>query len=136
MHRGYNCTSHCRPFRLAAKDEGLRTGLPDAEVAAAVAFREKSLKERASEEEQSSAKPVGVKVRDTLLDKAPAAEDADADDEGDDIDERTPFLRSRKQRETGLKAPPAPPETKPRTLSALVTEVSTLNSPLPMTKLT
>lgn len=80
---------------VTAKDEVARTGLAESDVAAAIAFREKALKERQDQQPQqppSSSKPPaqGVKVRDTLVE-----EEEQGDDEGD-VDERTPFLKTRK----------------------------------------
>lgn len=78
-----------------AKDEGKITGLTGAEVAEAVAFREKALKERATvEQQQKQPKPgngsSGVQSRDM-------AHESDAEDDHDDSDERTPFLKSRRK---------------------------------------
>ncbi|KAI0351691.1 SPX-domain-containing protein [Trametes cingulata] len=62
-----------------AKDEGKRTGLPGHDVAAAVAIREKNLKERDTQETQ------------------PAPRDYAADAESDGEDERSPFLKKARQ---------------------------------------
>ncbi|GJE96248.1 SPX domain-containing protein [Phanerochaete sordida] len=79
------------PLDLApARDEVARTGLEASDVAAAKAFREKALKERAQRETESPAKPA-VRARDAVLE----AEDDNADDEGE-ADERMPFLKHRK----------------------------------------
>ncbi|KAI0635587.1 SPX-domain-containing protein [Trametes polyzona] len=67
-----------------AKDEGKRTGLSGQEVAAAVAIREKNLKER----DTQPAPP------------APTAE-ADAESDGEDADERSPFLKKARQQGDG-----------------------------------
>lgn len=86
-------------IRITAKDEGARTGLTESEVAAAIAFREKSRKEREYQaqyqEQPPSAKlpSQSVKATDTA---AAVDEEEYADDEGD-ADERTPFLKARKQ---------------------------------------
>ena len=85
-----------------AKDEGARIGLSDSDVAAAVAFREKSLKERAQQQQQQQ-KPPGspVVARDTLERQADEAEEAD-DEEEHDADERTPFLKGHPTRRKTL----------------------------------
>ncbi|KAI0346258.1 SPX-domain-containing protein [Trametopsis cervina] len=78
-----------------AKDESARIGLDSAEVAAAVAFREKTLKERAQEDiSRSLPATSAIKARDTAVEQEAA--DGEADDE-DEVDERTPFLKQRKQ---------------------------------------
>ncbi|KAI0806025.1 SPX-domain-containing protein [Irpex lacteus] len=77
-----------------AKNESARTGLNDADVAAAIAFREKALKERAHQSFSKSAPTGGIAVPDAV------AEEAHDHDHGDDeaeVDERTPFLRGRRQ---------------------------------------
>ncbi|KAI0701211.1 SPX-domain-containing protein [Cytidiella melzeri] len=80
-----------------AIDESARTGLNDADVAAAIAFREKALKERAKANfARSASASSGIKVRDTLVEEAHHDEADQADDEVD-VDERTPFLKSRRQ---------------------------------------
>lgn len=111
------CFTFCSNYftsdvRLAAKDESVRIGLGEAEVAAAIAFREKTLKERA-QETSSRVLPSSVKARDTLRQEQALDE---ADDEADDeheVDERTPFLKARKQ--SGRAVPVD--DGKPRALS-------------------
>jgi hypothetical protein len=78
-----------------AKDESARTGLSSADVAAVVAFREKALKER---------------VRGDPVEEAPG-EDSDEGEESR-VDERTPFLKSR--RESSKAVPTAVVETTKR----------------------
>ncbi|PSR83226.1 hypothetical protein PHLCEN_2v5788 [Hermanssonia centrifuga] len=100
-----------------ARDEGARIGLRDADVAAAVAFREMSLKEQEKQKQKGGvegSRVPGVKARDTIVQEV----EEDADDEADDdggagVDERTPFLKTRKH--TG-KAP-AGDDSKHRALS-------------------
>ncbi|EKM58443.1 uncharacterized protein PHACADRAFT_252767 [Phanerochaete carnosa HHB-10118-sp] len=98
------------PLDLApARDEVARTGLEASDVAAAKAFREKALKERERQEQQTSTKPQqSVKARDTLDDD----EEEHADDEIE-ADERTPFLKQRKQSSRAL----AGQDTKVRAVS-------------------
>lgn len=83
-----------------AHDEGKITGLTGPEVAAAVAFREKLLKERAQEPASSppSSAPVqnGIRARDMAAD---SDADDDDDDEGQGASERTPFLKARRGRQ-------------------------------------
>ncbi|KAH7884395.1 SPX-domain-containing protein [Phlebopus sp. FC_14] len=62
-----------------ARDEDIRTGLPHQDVAAAIAFREKSLKER-----------------DGSSSRAQVVEDGHSEDE-DTANERTPFLKYRQK---------------------------------------
>ncbi|KAH9856656.1 SPX-domain-containing protein [Lenzites betulinus] len=71
-----------------AKDEGKRTGLSGHEVAAAVAIREKNLKERATHPIAASAPArSAMPVR-------PTTAESDAEDEDEDeADERSPFLK-------------------------------------------
>ncbi|OSC98288.1 SPX-domain-containing protein [Trametes coccinea BRFM310] len=70
-----------------AKDEGKRTGLSKQDVAAAVAFREKTLKERDTEPSPA---------------RAPPALPADApESDGEDADERSPFLKKARQSGSG-----------------------------------
>ena len=96
---------------ITAKDEGARIGVGEAEVAAAIAFREKALKEREQETQSSGALPHDVKARD-ILREAEDHEEADGDDESE-ADERTPFLKGRKQ--SGRAVPVD--DGKPRALS-------------------
>ena len=70
----------------SAKDEGQRIGLPKQDVAAAVAIREKNLKER-----------------DTQPPSAAAESDAEDDDEAD-ADERSPFLKKARKGSGGIVA--------------------------------
>ena len=74
-----------------AKDESARTGLPDSDVAAAIAFREKALKERAHEGQQK-APPPPAKARDALREREREQQQREevadyADDEGDELRE-------------------------------------------------
>lgn len=86
-----------------AKDEGKITGLTGPEVAAAVAFREKALKERAHSNAGSpppAAAPQahnGVRVRDMAHPSADSDADDD-DEEGQNTTERTPFLKYQRGR--------------------------------------
>jgi hypothetical protein len=75
----------------SAKNEGARIGLAEADIAAAVAFREKQLKEREHRIEQNEVAKSAVKARDAAIDEGETA-----DDEGE-VNERTPFLKQRKQ---------------------------------------
>ena len=80
------------PISASARDEHKRTGLDSQDVAAAIAYREKSLKQQ--DESAKSHPPVATQDH--------AAEgnglddhEHDGDDE-EDVDERTPFLRGRR----------------------------------------
>lgn len=86
-------------FYATARDEVARTGLEASDVAAAKAFREKALKEREGQAQQGASKSQqqGVKARDTLGE----GENEYADDEVE-VDERTPFLKQRKQSSKAL----------------------------------
>jgi len=71
-----------------ARDEDKRTGLTGDQIAEAVAYREKMLKERAAAEKQSASSSKGTS-RERFRDE----EAVEGDDEGD---ERTPFLKRTK----------------------------------------
>lgn len=83
-------------FVRSARHEDLRTGLQTADVAAAVAFREKTLKERQAEADAEASKGISPSV--TARDMA--ADDGDADgytaevDDDDDADEHTALMSS------------------------------------------
>ncbi|KAI6155231.1 SPX-domain-containing protein [Pisolithus tinctorius] len=82
---------------VPAKDEGGRTGLPHQDVAAAIAFREKSLKER----DDSGSTGGGSPPRNAV--------DRDEVFEDEEADERTPFLQARRK---SAALPPQPQQYK------------------------
>lgn len=85
-----------------ARDEDKRTGLSGAEVAAAIAYREQMLKERRATEAAMGKRPAVPRGHGDE-----EAIDSDADeDEGDDSDERTAFLRGRKNQVASLASRP------------------------------
>ncbi|KAL4066941.1 SPX-domain-containing protein [Scleroderma citrinum] len=92
---------------VPAKDEGGRTGLPQQDVAAAIAFREKSLKER----DDSDWQGVGSPTRNG------AEQGAVAEDENEEIDERTPFLQA--PRGLGTLSPQPQPRYKALSINPL-----------------
>ncbi|KAH9944864.1 SPX-domain-containing protein [Amylocystis lapponica] len=81
-----------------ARDEHKRTGLSGDEVAAAIAFREKALKERASAP-KSQAVPDADANGDGAVDMDGEADDEDEDEDEDDAHERTPFLRGKQTKQ-------------------------------------
>ncbi|KIJ66914.1 hypothetical protein HYDPIDRAFT_186511 [Hydnomerulius pinastri MD-312] len=92
-----------------ARDEDRRTGLPQQDVAAAIAFREKSLKER----DDSGWKGVGSPKKALVQE----AESGVIEEDEETIDERTPFLKTR--RNTGAISPPKPSHQKPLSIDPL-----------------
>ncbi|EPT01373.1 hypothetical protein FOMPIDRAFT_124628 [Fomitopsis schrenkii] len=83
-----------------ARDEHKRIGLDSQDVAAAIAFREKSLKQQGESGRRKSPPPVAVQdhvAADNGLDNHDGDDEDDGDDGDDegDVDERTPFLRGR-----------------------------------------
>ncbi|TFY62587.1 hypothetical protein EVJ58_g3772 [Rhodofomes roseus] len=85
-----------------ARDEVKRTGLSSKDVAAAIAFREKSLKQQGDPAQRK--KPPPIVVRDHAV--ASRADDhADEADDEEEVDERTPFLRGRRASKPTLAEP-------------------------------
>ncbi|KZT73075.1 SPX-domain-containing protein [Daedalea quercina L-15889] len=83
-----------------ARDEHKRTGLSSQDVAAAIAFREKSLKQQGVSAKRKSLPPVAV--RDHAAEGNGPDDHADEGDDEGEVDERTPFLRGRKASKTKL----------------------------------
>ena len=99
-----------------AKDEGKITGLTGPEVAAAVAFREKALKERAHDNVASSpprGSQNGVRTRNAAHTSHDSDAEDDEDEEGHNVTERTPFLKTQR----GRNAAPSDANLKSRALS-------------------
>ncbi|KAI0784297.1 SPX-domain-containing protein [Abortiporus biennis] len=114
--------------RAPARDEGKITGLTGPEVAAAVAFREKALKERSHQEAQQRMERAvaksHVKARDMAHDgEVDEGEQADTEhsdieeDEEEESDERTPFLTSKKAKKQSTIVREAQNDVKGRALS-------------------
>ncbi|CCL98802.1 uncharacterized protein FIBRA_00807 [Fibroporia radiculosa] len=82
-----------------ARDEYKRTGLPNDQVAAAIAYREKSLTQQGSAQLQKSGDHTsanGASSREMLTQDSGVDGDMISDEEDENVDERTPFLRGRK----------------------------------------
>ncbi|KZT07719.1 SPX-domain-containing protein [Laetiporus sulphureus 93-53] len=79
-----------------AKDEVKRTGLNSEEVAAAIAYREKSIKQQDEAERRGAQSPrqPAVQAHDMAAHHNGGA-GAETDEEEGEVDERTPFLRGR-----------------------------------------
>lgn len=82
------------PTFASARDEHKRTGLDSQDVAAAVAFREKSLKQQDESAKRKSHPPIPTRDH-TAEGNGLDDHEHDGDDE-EDVDERTPFLRGRR----------------------------------------
>lgn len=74
-----------------AKDEGVRAGLTAAEVAEAIAYREKMLQEAAEDEGRKKASDVKPILTDKIY-----GEGGEHEGRYLDVNERTPFLRARR----------------------------------------
>ncbi|PCH42319.1 SPX-domain-containing protein [Wolfiporia cocos MD-104 SS10] len=93
-----------------ARDEDKRTGLSEDQVAAAIAFREKSLKQQ-SDAHQQQGIPSGSASRDY------GAANGETDEE--DPDEHTPFLRGPKASQTKKSASSERPQTRALSIDPL-----------------
>lgn len=96
-----------------ARDEHKHTGLSDAAVAEAIAYRERTLKDRSEDVMAASSTNHGELKARILEEEENDADTEDEDGDGDEgTDERTPFLRGRSTSQAGPR-----PESDHRALS-------------------